>query len=421
MRSKNKHKRQKPSNSDSDSEEHSNSQRSSQSSSQTSSQSILQSQPSKAYVPRFLVITSTEEGKSIASLSPFVIYKTIQSIAGEVKNIKTLRSGQLLVECDREAHERNLRKVTTFFNVPCKVELHETLNSSKGIIRCAALKGHSDEYILEEMREQGVTAVRRIHIRRDGILKPTNTFVLTFNTPVLPQHTKVGYLRVAVDIYIPNPLRCYRCQSFGHHEDRCTRPKVCVNCGEPDHINATSGQCTRPAKCCNCTGAHSANSRDCTTWQKEKKIVKLKYEQNISFQEARGKIEEEYSRPTTTYANVTKTTANKATQTADKETQTEADSQTDTNTKKDKVKTLKPQTVQMIRKDMAKSKQRERIQTARRERSDIEGKVTKASENLHTLNKNPYSVLEQMEDDSVIFSESSPGVPKGTLNRLTDT
>ena len=93
MRSKNKHKRQKPSNSDSDSEEQSNSQRSSQSSSQTSSQSILQSQPSKAYVPRFLVITSTEEGKSIASLSPFVIYKTIQSIAGEVRNIKTLRSG----------------------------------------------------------------------------------------------------------------------------------------------------------------------------------------------------------------------------------------------------------------------------------------------------------------------------------------
>ena len=196
---------------------------------------------------------------------------------------------------------------------------------------------------------------------------------------------------------------------------------MCANCGEPDHINATSGQCTRPAKCCNCTGAHSANSRDCTTWQKEKKIVKLKYEQNISFQEARGKIEEEYSRPKTTYANVAKTTANKATQTADKETQTEADSQTDTNTKKDKVKTLKPQTVQMIRKDMAKSKQREGIQRARRERSDIEGKVTKASENLNTLNKNPYSVLEQMEDDSVIFSESSPGLPKGTLNRPTDT
>ena len=208
---------------------------------------------------------SLEEGKSIASLSPFVIYKTIQSIAGKVKNIKTLRSGQSLVECDSEAHKRNLRKLTTFFKVTCKVELNETLISSKDIIRCAALKGHSNEYILEEMRDQGVTAVRRIHIHRDGILIPTNTFVLTFNTPVLPQHTKIGYLRVAVDIYIPNSLRCYRCQSFGHHEDRCNRPKICLNCRELDHINGTSGQCTRLAKCCTCTGAHSANSRDFTT------------------------------------------------------------------------------------------------------------------------------------------------------------
>ena len=86
--------------------------------------------------------------------------QNMQSIAGEVKNIKTLRSGQLLIECDSATHEGNLRKITTFFNVPCKVELHETLNSSKGIIRCAALKGQSDEYILEEMREQAVTAVR---------------------------------------------------------------------------------------------------------------------------------------------------------------------------------------------------------------------------------------------------------------------
>ena len=70
----------------------------------------------------------------------------------------------------------------------------------------------------------------------------------------------------------------------------------------------------------------------------------------------------------------------------------------------------------MIRKGMTESKQRERIQIARRERSTIEGKVTKASENLLTLNKNPYSVLEQMEDDSVFFlriiSKCSKGYTK---------
>ena len=68
------------------------------------------------------------------------------------------------------------------------------------------------------MGEQGVTDIRRITVRRDGILKPTNTFVLTFNTPILPTVVKIGFIQVKVDVYIPNPLQCYNCQVFGHHK-----------------------------------------------------------------------------------------------------------------------------------------------------------------------------------------------------------
>ena len=39
-------------------------------------------------------------------------------------------------------------------------------------------------------------------------------------------------ISVNVEVYVPNPLRCYNCQFFGHHESRCTRKKVCANCGE---------------------------------------------------------------------------------------------------------------------------------------------------------------------------------------------
>ena len=73
----------------------------------------------------------------------------------------------------------------------------------------------------------------------------------------------------------------------------------------------------------------------------------------------------------------------------------------------------------MIRNDMARSKPKERKQIARRERSDLEGKVTKASDNFYTSNKNPYSVLEQTKDDPVIVSISTPSVLKDTLNRLS--
>ena len=38
--------------------------------------------------PHFIIIESTDENTSITSLSPFVIQKVLQSIAGEPKSIK---------------------------------------------------------------------------------------------------------------------------------------------------------------------------------------------------------------------------------------------------------------------------------------------------------------------------------------------
>ena len=49
-------------------------------------------------------------------------------------------------------------------------------------------------HIKEGMDEQGVTDIRRITVRRDGIIKPTNTFDLTFNSPNLPTVVKIGFM-----------------------------------------------------------------------------------------------------------------------------------------------------------------------------------------------------------------------------------
>ena len=152
------------------------------------------------------------------------------------------------------------------------------------------------------MGEQGVTDVRRITVRRDGILKPTNTFVLTFNTPILLTVVKIGG------------------QVFGHHENKCGRHPVCCNCAQPEHF--ASGQCDKPAKCVNCSGDHPANSKECPQWEKEKQILKIKCEQNISFPEARKQFEQ--FNGAKTYASAVKPgTCNKSTQTDNKSTQTD--------------------------------------------------------------------------------------------------
>ena len=132
--------------------------------------------------PRFIIIESTEENASITSLSPFVIQKALQGIAGEPKSIKKLtRSNQLLIEVSRKAHARNLLR-KTFHDLIVRVFPHSSLNSSRGVLRCPDLRCCSEQEILEEMKTQGVTAVKRFRVRKYGQLKDTNTFVFTFNS-----------------------------------------------------------------------------------------------------------------------------------------------------------------------------------------------------------------------------------------------
>ena len=422
--------------------------------SQTNKSSSMSSK--QPYVPRFLIIHSEEEGKDISSLSPFLIHKTNMSVAGEPKSIKTLRSGDLLIQCAKESHEKNLMKMKKFCDLKCTVTPHSSLNVSKGIVRCPALNKQTDDHILEFMKEQGVTAVRRINVFRDHALKPTNTFVFTFSTPVLPSIVKIGFIQAKVDVYIPNPLRCYHCQMFGHHKHKCGRQAVCVNCGMPEHC--PSGECQRPAKCANCSGDHPANSKQCPTWEKEKKILKIKCEQNISFPEARKQYEQFYA--VQTYASAVKpNTCNKQTQTDDKDTQTddsfdeylkqqtvsEKTSKEKTNETKGKRTSsprpgpaLKPATLEMMKKEEERKKKEEKDRIKKQQKEERKQqwqkeqaqKEKEQTEKAKQAEKNPYSVFAEkddevvcMEEESMVFTDSSSSdhLPKGTLPRLPVT
>ena len=93
---------------------------------------------------------------------PFVIQKVLQSIAGELKNIKKLaRSNQLLIEVNKKSHAENLLRTQKFHNLNVRVYPHSSLNSSRGVIRSPDLRECSEQEILDEMKSQGVTAVKR--------------------------------------------------------------------------------------------------------------------------------------------------------------------------------------------------------------------------------------------------------------------
>ena len=238
--------------------------------------------------PRFLIIEGTDLGHPLQNLSPFAIHKGILGIAGEPVSVKKLRSGQILIEVNKEHHARNLLKCRTFVQVPVKVSAHKSLNTKKGIIRCADLRECDDDDILDELKSQGVVRIQRMMFTRDGMKRPTNTFIVTFGEPTLPEYIAIGYLKVKVDMFIPNPIRCFNCQKFGHFRSNCKQEEVCPNCGQKKH--GPGIECPNASVCVNCSGRHSANSKECPRWQQEKAIQKLKCELNVSYPEAKKRL-----------------------------------------------------------------------------------------------------------------------------------
>jgi len=94
---------------------------------------------------------------------------------------------------------------------------------------------------------QGVTAASIIHVRDGGSRRRTNTVILTFASPQPPKYITASYLRVPVEPYIPNPLRCFNCQKYGHSSRACKSTALCVHCGESGHEAA---HCKNKKKVC---------------------------------------------------------------------------------------------------------------------------------------------------------------------------
>ena len=110
-----------------------------------------------------------------------------------------------------------------------KADPHRTLNSCRGVIECSDLKSLTKDEIVDGLRLQGVTDCFNITVKSDNNNTDrckTNTFILTFKTATAPTHINVRYLRVKVERYIPNPLRCFKCQKFGHSTRFCKQELI---------------------------------------------------------------------------------------------------------------------------------------------------------------------------------------------------
>ena len=172
-------------------------------------------QDSPLNLPRWLIIEAAEPEQNLSKLSPFVLGKALSAQIWTLKSVKRLYKGDILVETDKATYSKMLLGLTQLAGVPVKVSPHRSLNVSRGVIRSRDIASCSVDEIVEELRPQGVTAAAIIHVRDGDSKRRTNTVILTFASPQPPRHITAGYMRVPVNPYIPNPLRCFNCQRYG--------------------------------------------------------------------------------------------------------------------------------------------------------------------------------------------------------------
>ena len=196
-----------------------------------------------------------DDDRPLSKLSPFAVDKAIKCAVGTVTSVRRLRKGDLLLEVTSAA-SRCLNKLDNLAGCPVTASPHRTLNSFKGVIRCRPLVDCDKEETLNELQSQGVTDIYNILTKDDsGGRRNTNTFIITFKASSVPKHIKIGYLRVLVELYIPNPLRCFNCQKFGHSKNACKGREICAKCGQAEHAK---NPCSNEYKCTNCSASHAA-------------------------------------------------------------------------------------------------------------------------------------------------------------------
>lgn len=246
---------------------------------------------------KFLLVT-------LSRSSPFLVQKGLDMITKGLKNIKKLRSGQILVETRYSNQVEKLLKATTLAGIlPITVKLHPHLNTSKGTVYAPDLIDLSEEILTEELKDQKVVEVKRIRRLpnakddpkkkdKDGLVK-TPLLIITFDMTLLPKKLKAGYLMLNVEHYIPNPMRCKQCHHFGHTKRFCSADPSCARCSlEFNELHPEGILCTNNPRCANCHGAHEAFRKTCKRYKDEYAISKIKTLDRITYHEAKQKFEQ---------------------------------------------------------------------------------------------------------------------------------
>lgn len=201
----------------------------------------------------FKVLVKFKEGHDIKSVGPVSLTKYLREKVGEVMRARV----HLKNACQKEVRE--LKKRMAAGGVCRGVVYGIPINEDLG-------------KMMEDIEGGRVVSLKRLKAWRAGKKVDSLSVLVEFQGEVLPRYVTVGYLNYNVRMYEPPPLRCYKCQKYGHIAAYCKGTQTCGHCGG-EHVYGACGAGVQE-KCVNCGGAHSVGYRE---WEARKRAVEIQH------------------------------------------------------------------------------------------------------------------------------------------------
>ncbi|XP_053968443.1 uncharacterized protein LOC128869865 [Anastrepha ludens] len=261
-------------------------------------------------------MTRTNNTNTLSNVSPFLLKKAIDiTCSGEVEECKKIRSGSVLIKTKNHAQANRLITLTTLSNeITIQITEHKTLNYSKDVIYCNALRGIPQDEILEELKSQNVCLVEKILKKDNNNLIETGLVVLTFDSTTLPEDIRIGYEKINIRPHIPRPLRCNNCFYYGNISKFCKNNNTCPFCAKDYHLNTESKEeCRNKKLCVNChiskvtPNDHSAIDKKCPIFIKQQELQAIKTTLKVDNKTAFTIYQERHQHNHATYLSVVTT------------------------------------------------------------------------------------------------------------------
>ena len=208
---------------------------------------------------------------------------------------KEKQEPELILETMTDDQAKKLLAVERFGPFEVEVVGHPTRNKVLGKI--FDYKDHIEKNMggakeaAKDLESQGVHEIFKLG-------KVVGLYKVSFNLYKRPNFIRLGRLQVEVEEFISPPLRCFRCQTYGHGSswnDGCKEKKVCKRCGG-EHDNRykdEDGQfhyCQNERWCIHCKEGHEVGSKTCSMEKKERELKKFAQDEKITIGEAKKRM-----------------------------------------------------------------------------------------------------------------------------------